>query len=199
MTAMSARLVAAVLALLPGGTAWAQDIPTSTIVLFDSVCLICHEGGCSGRMALRTSRTGDGLAGHVAGYAGPAAVAEVGALKTLMSRLKTECRLPTPPVAIPADGRWDAAGLTALQLPDRTRAFIPLGAAKADEGKLSLRLAQPQRVRVQIVVADFDILHDRELEVGPDGTILRWNSVPGSEEFLRLLARTAMDGLVVER
>lgn len=199
MAPYSARILVALALGLGGGTATAQEFSAATVVLFDSVCLTCHEGECSGRMALRTSRSEEGLAGHVTGYAGPTSAAEVGALKTLMSRLKTECRLPAPPAAIPADGGWSAADLAALQLADRTRAFIPLGAAEAGERTVTLRLAQAQRLRVQIVAADFDILFDQELEIGPAGVAIRWSAAGGTEEFLRLLARAPMTGLSLGR
>ncbi|MBI3446806.1 MAG: hypothetical protein HY055_15940, partial [Magnetospirillum sp.] len=88
----------------PGAASRAEDAPLATVVLFDSVCLTCHEGECSGRLALREGHSPSGLAGHVAGYAGAQPDKTVSQLRDLMGRLKTQCRLPPPPLAVPADG-----------------------------------------------------------------------------------------------
>lgn len=197
--AMPRILRSAVLALMLAGTARAETPPISTVVLFDSICLTCHEGECSGRMALRTRQSEDGLAGHVTGYAGRQDDGVVGHLKTLMTRLKTECRLPVPDTAIPADGRWTSAALAPLQLPDRTRAFIPLGWTAPGEAALTLSLATAQRLRVQVVATDFDIIEDREVEVGPAGAVIRRRTETAGEQFLRLIARDPMDSLAIRR
>lgn len=181
-----------VLSLLLGAPAAAQDIPAATVVLFDAVCLTCHEGECSGRMALRTERSAGGLAGHVAGYAGPQDDASVGHLKTLMSRLKTECRMPAPPVAIPPGGGWEPADLAALTLPDRTRMFVPLGRREAGSHAVTLQTERAQRLRLQVVADTFDIVFDQEVEVTPAGTPLRWRVDDAGQYFLRVVGREAM-------
>jgi hypothetical protein len=177
------------LALTAATGAMAEEMPLSTVLVFDAICLTCHEGECSGRMALRTERSADGLAGHVSGYAGPQDETAVSRLKTLMSRLKTECRLPSPPVAIPPGGRWEPADLARLTLPDRSRLFVPLGRREAGAHAVTLKSERPQRLRLQVVADSFDILFDQETEVVPTGTPLRWRVDEPGLYFLRIAGR----------
>lgn len=193
--ALSLVLAAPAALALAAPAALAQEAPLSTVVLFDAVCLTCHEGECSGRMALRTERNGGGLAGHVAGYAGPQDETSVGHLKTLMSRLKTECRLPAPPVAIPPGGRWEPADLARLTLPDRLRLFVPLGRREAGAHAVTLKSERPQRLRLQVVADSFDIVFDQEVEATPAGTPLGWRVDEAGQYFLRIIGREAVGAL----
>lgn len=189
------KSILGLLLLLLAAPAAAEEMPASTIVLFDAVCLTCHEGECSGRMALRTERSADGLAGHVASYAGRQDDTVVSRLKTLMSRLKTDCRLPAPPVAIPPGGTWDPAALAQVTLPDRQRLFVPLGRLEPGRYSVSLRLDPAQRLRQQVVADSFDIVLDEEGNVGPDGYRLHWRVDEPGEYFLRLQARSPIGDL----
>ncbi|WP_148207472.1 hypothetical protein [Paramagnetospirillum magneticum] len=177
------------LALVMASPALAQDAATTAIVMFDSVCLTCHEGECSGRMALRTERGSEGLAGHVAGYVGRQDEVMVSRLKGLMSQLKTECRLPPPPVALPADGIWDGASLAPLTLADRQRLFVPLGPLNPGTHSTSLRQDEPQRLRLQVVADSFDIVFDQDSTVGPTGTRIHWQVEEPGQYFLRIIGR----------
>ncbi|EME71264.1 hypothetical protein H261_04323 [Paramagnetospirillum caucaseum] len=173
----------------------AQDMPVATVVIFDAVCLTCHEGECSGRMALRIERGDEGLAGHVASYAGRQDDGTVSRLKTLMGRLKTECRLPPPPVAVPADGIWEPAALAPLTLADRQRVFLPLGRLQPGAHSVSFRLDEPQRLRLQVVADSFDIVLDEEDNIGPVDRRVRWRVDEPGEYFLRIIARRPMGAL----
>ncbi len=173
----------------------AQEMSTATVVLFDAICLTCHEGECSGRMALRTERSSEGLAGHVAGYAGRQDEGMVSRLKTLMSRVKTECRMPSPPVAVPADGIWNPGSLAPLTLPDRQRLFVPLGKLAPGSHSAVFRLAEPQRLRLQVVADSFDIALDEDSTVGPAGTSIRWRVDEPGEYFLRITGRQPIGAL----
>jgi len=183
------RLPLLLLVLLLVPPAASQEMPTATVVLFDAVCLTCHEGECSGRMALRTERGDEGLAGHVAAYAGRQDDGVVSRLKTLMGRLKTECRMPVPSVAVPADGQWGPESLAPLTLADRRRIFLPLGQLPAGPHSASLRLDSPQRLRLQVVADSFDIVLDEESTIGPTETRVRWQVDEPGPYFLRILGR----------
>lgn len=189
-------MLKALVALLALATpALAQDTATTATVMFDSVCLTCHEGECSGRMALRTERGSDGLAGHVAGYVGRQDDAMVSRLKTLMSQLKTECRLPPPPVALPAGGIWDGASLAPLTLADRQRLFVPLGPLNPGTHSASLRQDEAQRLRLQVVADSFDIVFDEDSTVGPTGTRIHWQVEEPGQYFLRIIGRRPVGAL----
>lgn len=175
--------------LMIAAPAVAQEMPATTVVLFNAVCLTCHEGECSGRMALRTERGADGLAGHVASYAGRQDETMVSQLKTLMSRLKTECRMPAPPVAIPPGGVWEPSALDQVTLPDRQRMFIPLGRREPGRHSVTLRLDKDQRLRLQVVADTFDIVLDEEDTIGPVGRRIHWPVDEAGAYFLRIQAR----------
>lgn len=172
-----------------------QEMPASTIVLFDAICLTCHGGECSGRMALRTERGSDGLAGHVASYAGKQDEGIVGHLKTLMSRLKTECRMPSPPVAIPPGGVWEPSALAQVTLPDRQKLFVPLGRLEPGRHSAALRLDTVQRLRLQVVADTFDIVLDEEDTVGPEGLRIHWPVDEAGAYFLRVQGRAPIGAL----
>lgn len=185
------------LGLMLADPAAAQEPPLSTIVLFDSVCLTCHEGECSGRMALRTERNSEGLSGHVAAYAGKQDDSVVSWLKTLMVRLKTECRLPPPPIALPADGVWNARSLSQLTLGDGKRMFIPLGRLEPGRQSITLRLDESKRLRLQVVADSFDIVLDEEQSIGPTGNRIHWQVEDTGAYFLRIISREPIGGLGV--
>ncbi|ARJ64328.1 hypothetical protein WV31_00755 [Magnetospirillum sp. ME-1] len=183
------------LVLLVAAPAAAQEMPAATVVLFDAVCLTCHEGECSGRMALRTERGSDGLAGHVASYAGRQDEGMVGRLKTLMSRLKTECRMPSPPVALPPGGVWEPSALAQVTLPDRQRMFVPLGRLEPGRHSVALRQDTDQRLRLQVVADTFDIVLDEEATIGPAAHRLHWTADEAGAYFLRIQGRTPIGAL----
>ncbi|CUW41404.1 conserved protein of unknown function [Magnetospirillum sp. XM-1] len=184
-----------VLFLMIAAPAAAQEMPAATIVVFDAICLTCHEGECSGRMALRTERAADGLAGHVASYAGPQDDGMVSRLKTLMSRLKTECRMPSPPVAIPPGGVWQPSALAQVTLPDRQKLFVPLGRLEPGRHSASLSLDTAQRLRLQVVADTFDIVLDEEDTVGPDSLRIHWPVDEAGAYFLRIQSRAPIGAL----
>jgi hypothetical protein len=190
-----ALLVLVSLALV--GPVKAQDPPLSTVVLFNAVCMTCHEGECSGRMALRTERDHDGLSGHVTGYAGKQDDATVAWLKSLMGLLKTECRLPPPPIALPADGVWNSQALSQLTLRDGKRMFIPLGRFEPGRQSVTLRLGEARRLRLQVVADSFDIVLDEEQTIGPDGNRVHWLVEDAGTYFLRVTSREPIGGLGV--
>lgn len=191
-------MLKALLVLLPlmlAAPAAAQEMSVATVVLFDAVCLTCHEGECSGRMALRTERGSDGLAGHVASYAGKQDNGTVSGLKTLMSRLKTECRLPPPPVAVPANGIWEPGGLAPLTLADRQRLFVPLGKLASGSHSATFHLDKPQRLRLQVVADTFDIVLDEDSNIGPTATRIHWQVDEPGQYFLRIIGRHPIGAL----
>lgn len=194
---LKALLRLPLLLLILAAPAASQEMPTATVVLFDAVCLTCHEGECSGRMALRTERGGEGLAGHVASYAGRQDDGMVSRLKTLMGRLKTECRLPALPVAVPADGTWEPGSLAPLTTPDRRRIFLPLGQLAPGPHSAEFRLDPPQRLRLQVVADSFDIVLDEESTIGPAGLHARWRVEEPGLYFLRIIGRDPIGPLYI--
>jgi hypothetical protein len=191
---MRARLLL-FLSLMIAAPGSAQEIPAATIVLFNATCLTCHEGECSGRMALRMERSDNGLSGHVAAYAGKQDDSTVSQLKTLMSRLKTECRMPLPPVAIPADGSWTPSSLAQVTLPDRQKLFVPLGHLPSGSHSAALRLDDRQRLRLQVLADSFDILLDEESDIGPISSRIHWKVDEPGHYFLRIMARRPIGAL----
>lgn len=175
--------------MLVAARAAAQDVPAATVVLFDAICLTCHEGECSGRMALRTSRANQGMAGHVAGYAGPQDDTTVEHLKALMNSLKTQCRLPAPPVPIPAGGIWRPADLSRVTMADRSRMFVPLGRKGTGPQSVTLAVDPPQRLRVQVVADSFDILFEQDMDVAATGTRVGWQNEEDGQYFLRVIGQ----------
>ncbi|CAA7625687.1 conserved exported hypothetical protein [Candidatus Terasakiella magnetica] len=175
----------------------AQEASLASVVTFDTVCLQCHEGECSGRLALRTEKNPEGVANHVKGYAGAQSTSTVLELKALIAGLKRDCRLPPPPVALPPDGRWTPAMLSALTLPDQTRLFVPLGVLAPGNQRLSLASAGgAARVRVQVLAQNFDIVVDEEAALNPGGTVA-WRADESSTYFLRLMAKTPLGAVSV--
>lgn len=185
-------LAAALLALLPAAAPAQPSLPA--VVLFDTVCLQCHAAACSGRLALKPESQG-GIAGHVERYAGPQAAAMVAELQGLLVRLKTGCALTPPAVEPPADGVWGPEALRPLTLADRRGAFVPLGTLPAGRQRLSLTLDPPQRIRVQVMSAAFDLIADDTVQAGPAESVVAWEGEEDGPAFVRVTAAEGMGRL----
>lgn len=190
-------LVAIVTLSLGIGRATAGDASLPTVVVFDSICLQCHEGECSGRLALRTDNNPAAVADHVKGYAGPQSGSIVAELKALLGRVKTDCALPPPPVASPDDGQWTPALLSPLTVTDRQRMFVPLGTPGVGAQQLVIRATPSQRIRIQVIAQTFDIIVDEDLEIGPDPATRRWTADDAGPHFLRIIAKAPLGDLFI--
>ena len=175
----------------------AQDASLATVVLFDSVCLQCHEGECSGRLALRMDKNPEGLAGHVRGYAGQQSEGVVAELQGLMGRLKTACVMPPPPVPVPTDGWWRPAMLRSLTVDDGRRMFVPLGLLDQGKQSLTIRSKESGRIRLQVLTQGFDIVVDQDVDIGGDKGVTTWRVDDSGPHFLRLVSRNAIGEITI--
>ncbi|MDO8606834.1 MAG: hypothetical protein Q7R40_09890 [Phaeospirillum sp.] len=190
-------LLAVMAIALGSGPAAAQDASLPAVTIFDSICLQCHEGECSGRLALRTENNPAAVSGHVKGYAGAQSDGVVAELKALLGRVKTECALPPPPVALPADGQWTPALLESLTVADRLRMFVPLGPLSKQAQRLTIQADQADRVRIQIIAQTFDIVVDEDMAIGPERRDRPWAVDEAGLHFLRIISKSPLGRLSI--
>jgi hypothetical protein len=152
---MSAVRTAVVAVLATACSAQGADIPTSTVVRFNTVCARCHEGECSGRLTFDVDHMA--AANHIRRHAGEVVTDEQKDLHTLLTYMKQRCDYYPMRVAAPPSGSWSPSMLAQLRGPAGDTYFIPLGALSAGRYRARLRFDVAAEACAQVISASFDI------------------------------------------
>ena len=167
-------------------TAQGQDV-----VIFNTVCAQCHEGECSGRLSFDSGRTGAET--HIRRYAGEVSTEALGTLYAMLRYTKEHCAYPPTQVKPPADGRWDAAALAAVGLPNRERYFIPLGTLTTGRHVLHLVAGTPVAVRADVTSSAFHVAFEKCVTLAAEpGSRLEFDVPERADYYLRVVGRGAV-------
>lgn len=128
-------------ALLGGliGTVSAADVDRAAVVRFNTVCIRCHEGECSGRLSFDSGAVA--AINHVRRYLPAASAPEVGDLFAVLRHTKEHCAFYPVAAERPADGIWQAAALDRWREPGGTAYFVPLGRLSPGRHRLAMFFA----------------------------------------------------------
>ena len=149
------RVTALAIAFSPAFSARGTDIPTSTVVRFNTVCARCHEGECSGRLSFDADHMV--AANHIRRHAGEVVIDEQKDLHTLLTYMKQRCGYYPMRIAAPTTGNWNQSTLAQLRGPAGDTYFIPLGTLSAGRYRARLRFDNAAEACAQVISAGFDI------------------------------------------
>jgi hypothetical protein len=150
------RHLTAVLALLPFAAA-AQTFDAGAVLRFNTICARCHEGECSGRLTFSSGP--EAAFDHIRRYTGAVEPEIARQLYALLAYMKHRCAyVPLPPLDAPS--RATRETLDGYREPSSGAYFIPLGVLAAGEHRLVLHLAEPARVRAEVLSEHFEPLVD---------------------------------------
>lgn len=139
-----------------GASAFAPE----SVVRFNLDCAHCHEGQCSGRLSFALGE--EASFGHIRRYAPDAADREAMELHQILGYMKQHCAYAPLPVA--AIVPLDDAALAAYRLPRSGNLFVPLGRVNEGRYRLSIALAAPTKLRIELIDQDFEHLLDTCVE-----------------------------------
>jgi len=185
----------ALIALMLGMPAWGAEIPSHTVVRFNTVCANCHEGECSGRLSFQSGVSA--ASSHIQRYLGALAEHEVADLFALLKYTKEKCRQYPLKAAVPAGGKWGAEALEKWRNPVEGGYFIPLGALKSGEHRVSLIFAGDPQGKVRVTDVHFEIAAEEHLCRGSKPELAF--SVSGGEHYLHVQTQSALLGLELDR
>ena len=155
-------------ALLWALPAQATDIPLATVVRFNTVCAMCHEGECSGRLSFDSGIRA--TENHIRRHVGDVPQDVLRDLARLLVHTKQACSYYPMAIEIPKDGRWDSETLARLHNAKENAWFVPLGHLAAGRYRATLRQTGPIAGVAQIMSDRFDIA-DFPLHCPEDGQI----------------------------
>ncbi len=141
--------------LATAGATQGTEIPTSTVVRFNTVCARCHEGECSGRLTFDADHLA--AANHIRRHAGEVVIDEQKDLHTLLTYMKQRCGYYPMRIAGPTTGDWSQSTLAQLRGPAGDTYFIPLGTLSAGRYRARLRFDSAAEACAQVISASFDI------------------------------------------
>jgi hypothetical protein len=142
-------------ALATAFSARGTEIPTSTVVRFNTVCARCHEGECSGRLSFDVDHMA--AANHIRRHAGEVVIDEQKDLHTLLTYMKQRCGYYPMRIAAPPTGSWSPVMLAQLRGPTGDTYFIPLGPLSAGRYRARLHFGGAVEACAQVISASFDI------------------------------------------
>jgi hypothetical protein len=139
----------------------ADNLSRSAAVKFDLVCARCHEGECSGRLAVSASPAA--VRSHVWRYLPAATNGEVDELFAILKYEKMHCARRPLPVSAPVNGDWGTAALRQWQGPNGDSYFIPLGKLARGNHDLTLGFGKAAEGRLRVSNEKFDTLLEERL------------------------------------
>lgn len=139
----------------------ADNLSRSAAVKFDMACARCHEGECSGRLAVSASPAA--VRSHVWRYFPSATPGEVDELFAILKYEKMHCARRPLPVSGPANGNWDAMALRQWQGPNGDSYFVPLGKLARGNHDLTLVFGKAAEVKLRVSNEKFDTLLEQWL------------------------------------
>ena len=161
-------LLLLLLPLLWAFPAQATDIPLATVVRFNTLCAMCHEGECSGRLSFDSGIRA--TENHIRRHVGDVPQDVLRDLARLLVHTKQACSYYPMAIEIPKDGRWDSGTLALLHNANENSWFVPLGHLPAGRYRATLRQNGPIEGVAQIMSDRFDIA-DFPLHCPEDGQI----------------------------
>ena len=162
----------------------AGPVSMDSMVAFNTICAMCHEGECSGRMSLTAGPMN--AATHIRRYAGDRPDNGVAELYVVLSYMKTQCAYFPLPASIPTDKHWDTSMLASFSLPSRQGYFVPLGMVKDGSYEAILKANSTSGFCVEILTDDFELL-DGRCANSIDSEMRLWFVVPdAASAYLRL-------------
>ena len=171
-----------------------DEISRATVVRFNTVCAVCHEGECSGRLSYSG---GAGAArGHMQRYLGKLGEDEAAALFDLLRYTKERCAPYPVATRIPDGGVWRTADLAPWRNPREGGYYIPLGELRGGAYRLRLAFAGTAAGRLKITDDHFEVAGEEALR--PERTqdvVFRATSGP---HYLTLLGTAELAGLRLE-
>lgn len=188
-------LKAMLFALVLMAPAWGAEIPSATVVRFNTVCTNCHEGECSGRLSFQSGVPA--ASNHIRRYLGALSEPEVVDLFALLKYTKEQCRqFPVKP-EIPASGKWGAKELESWRNPVEGGYFVPLGTLKSGEHRLHLIFAGDPEGRARVTDVHFEITAEEHLCRCSKPVLVF--TVPGGEYYLHVQTQAKLLGLELDQ
>lgn len=186
------RLTLAALLLACAAAFAADQLPTASIVRFNTVCTNCHEGECSGRLSFHTGAK-EAL-GHMQRYLGSISDSQAENLFVLLRHTKERCA-PYPLTSpISAGHALNAGELSAWRNPQEGGYYIPLGHLAQGEYRLQIDLAVTGNGTLKITDSQFEPLVEESLCPQQKQLDIRFQVVPGSH-YLAIKAPVVLDSL----
>lgn len=134
----------------------ADPVPPTAVVQFNTVCVGCHEGECSGRLSFSSGEAA--ALSHIRRYIPDATDTTAHALFTQLRYTKEQCRHYPVAYRVPPDGIWRAADLVPWRNPRTGGYFVPLGPATVGDYQLALGFADQAQATVRVTDEAFDLL-----------------------------------------
>lgn len=170
-----------------------KEISTKTAVIFNTLCAMCHEGECSGRLSFQSGYKK--AQSHIKRYVENVNISE-GETKEffmLLDYMKKECAL-----LMPDDGAWKQENLSRFALPSHRGYFIPLG--DLDKGKYHLAFTTKEHVLFQVeVISDhFEPYLDRSVCPGQEEYSFSFSVDKTANSFVRIRSKKPLHLLSLE-
>jgi cytochrome c553 len=187
--------VAAASVLVPAAAgsqppASAPAVSLDSLIAFNTMCVKCHEGECSGRLSFDSGA--GAAAGHIRRYLGELTEAQIRELFIVLRHMKERCAYYPFPWLVPADRRWRAESLARLRSPAANGYFIPLGALRDQPYRLRLRLDRDVPVQLRVTSATFEPVLDAVVCTADTRAMVTVEPAEAAEHFLHLgVPRTA--------
>ncbi len=170
-----------------------ENVSTKIAVIFNTLCAVCHEGECSGRLSFDTGSKAASL--HIKRYAGDSNISESEKeeLFTLLNYMKKECAL-----FMPVNEKWKAENLSRFALPSHESYFIPLGILKSGNYRLIIETKADALFRVEVLSAYFDHFLDRTFYPHRKEQVLRFTIDEPINAFLRISSKKPLHVITLE-
>ena len=157
-----------------------QQVSLPYFVQFNTVCLRCHEGQCSGRLSFDSAADSRS---HILRYSGRLTDDEIREMYVMPRYMKEQCGY-YPLLGLPGAGRWTAAGQ--LRSADQLSYFVPLGALQRREYRVRLRFEADASAAVRVTSATFDEVVNAALHTEQGELVVRLRPSQAAAHYLHL-------------
>ena len=147
--------------LVPGSVFSAEEEAfTESVVIFNTICAICHEAQCSGRLSFDDSF--DASVNHIVRYYGEASEKKwlQKELFVILNYMKEKCAYYPMPVPIPPQMVWSGGMLEKMATLVERNYFIPIGPFNPGRYQLELKFVKDAKVTAHLVSETFDMVVD---------------------------------------
>jgi hypothetical protein len=161
-----------------------ENINTKTAVIFNTLCAVCHEGECSGRLSYDTGIKA--VSPHIKHYAGDSNISEseIEELFTLLDYMKKECAL-----LMPDSEKFKPENLSYFAISSYKGYFIPLGILENGNYRLIIEIKGDALFSMEVLSANLNHFFDRIFYPNHKEQVLRFTIDKPINAFLRIRSK----------